>query len=214
MQGMAVGIGIDGHGLDAHFPACPHDANGNFPTVGDEYFLDHASALDRVLSGKCFDKVSPKAYHRRLMSARQTIDSLQFARSGGEVSGEFFRDDLSRLGEVLAEAGCVRYVLSGGIEAGRPVLRIRLSAPLVLVCQRCLGVYPHLLEVERVLPVAASEAQLSLWEKENPLLEVLLADPKMSVVDLVEDEVLLGLPVAPRHPEGGCEGASLRGCLQ
>ncbi len=41
VQRVAVGIGVDGDRLDAHFRAGTHDADGNFTTVGDEYFFNH-----------------------------------------------------------------------------------------------------------------------------------------------------------------------------
>jgi len=145
------------------------------------------------------------------MSARQTIDNMYFAKSGGQLSGEFSRGDLPRLNGVTM--GDVRYVLSGCVSSGRPSLRVVVSAVVVLVCQRCLGDYQHQLDIDRVLPVAKNEEQLSLWERDDPLLDALLAEPKMNVAELVEDEILLGLPVVPRHPDGGCEGGA-QACLQ
>ena len=41
VQRMAIGIRVDGNRLDAHFRARAHNANRNFPTVGDKYFLNH-----------------------------------------------------------------------------------------------------------------------------------------------------------------------------
>jgi uncharacterized protein len=34
--------------------------------------------------------------------------------------------------------------------------------------------------------------------------DVIEADPELSIAGLIEDEVLLSLPLAPRHPEGAC----------
>ncbi len=45
MQGMAVGLGIDGDRFDAHFRAGAHDAHGDFPAVGDQDFLDQVQPL-------------------------------------------------------------------------------------------------------------------------------------------------------------------------
>jgi hypothetical protein len=42
MQRMAVGVGVNGHRFDAHFLARTHNAYGDFTSVGDEYFPDHA----------------------------------------------------------------------------------------------------------------------------------------------------------------------------
>ena len=37
---VAVGIGVDGHGRDAHAPSGLDDPAGNFPAIGDEDFGD------------------------------------------------------------------------------------------------------------------------------------------------------------------------------
>ncbi|MCY1397606.1 hypothetical protein D9M71_126150 [compost metagenome] len=48
VQGVPVGIGVDGHRADAHFGASAHDADGDLTTVGDQDFLDHEFSLDQV----------------------------------------------------------------------------------------------------------------------------------------------------------------------
>lgn len=141
------------------------------------------------------------------MSApRATIDSLRFARTGESLSGEVRVADLERLSSALAEpSGWVRYRLEGGSEAGRPVLRLDVEAEVVLECQRCLGNYIERVSSATVLPLARDEAELARWERDDPLLDALVAETALDVLSLVEDEVLLGLPVAPRHPEGDCQ---------
>ena len=144
------------------------------------------------------------------MSARQTIDNMQFARLGERLSGEFhsedFPENLPRLVDILTrESSAVQYQLSGGPASGRPSLRLEVRATVWLVCQRCLGLYPEELMLSRVFPIARNEAELARWERDEPLLEALLADPKMLVSELVEDEILLSLPIVPRHPDGACD---------
>jgi hypothetical protein len=46
VQGVAVGVGVDGHRLDPHLLAGPHDADGDLAPVGNEYLLDHAMAFE------------------------------------------------------------------------------------------------------------------------------------------------------------------------
>lgn len=65
------------------------------------------------------------------------------------------------------------------------------------------------MRIDQVFPVARNEAQLELWERSDPLLDALVADPELDVLTLVEDEILLSLPVAPRHAEGGCVQAGI-----
>ncbi len=144
------------------------------------------------------------------MSARTTpalaaLDNLRFARSGETVTGEYPVSGLPRLADMLAsEEGVVSYRLSGVLVTGRPALKLVLDATLRLVCQRCLEPFDYRLHVDNVMPVARDERELVQWEREDPLLDAQVADPRMDVRTLVEDEILLGLPIMPRHPDGAC----------
>ncbi len=54
MQGIAVGIGIDGDGLDAHLPGGLDDAAGDLAPVRDQDFLEHlcpSGWLSRLAAG-------------------------------------------------------------------------------------------------------------------------------------------------------------------
>jgi len=144
------------------------------------------------------------------MSARQEIDSLRFAEIAGRISGEYSLQELGRLHDLLASRdGTLHWWLEGGHDAGRPVLRLGVQGALTLVCQRCLGPYVLPLEIKAVLPIARSEEELARWEREDPLLDGLVAEPHLDVRDLIEDEVLLSLPAIPRHPLGECGQAEV-----
>ena len=73
--------------------------------------------------------------------------------------------------------------------------------------------YPEVLHLDNVLPVARNEAELERWESLDPLLDALIADPELDVATLVEDEILLSIPVVPMHAEGECDpdGLALMG---
>lgn len=143
------------------------------------------------------------------MSSRLEINCLPFVATAGRMHGEFDLRELSRLHDVLANRdGTLRWWLDGGYEAGRPVLRIGIEGSLVLVCQRCLGPCLFPLKVETVLPIARDEAELARWEREDPLLDGLIADPHLDVRALIEDEVLLSLPLIVRHPGDECRPAA------
>jgi len=133
------------------------------------------------------------------------LDTLQFAQSGGSLEGKLCADELPRLRDNLtSDDVAVQYRLSGGTESGRPVLRLELSGSVWLICQRCLELYQERYELRNVLLIARDESELERWEAEDPLVDALVADSLLDVVSLVEDEILLSLPVVPRHPDGGC----------
>jgi uncharacterized protein len=147
------------------------------------------------------------------MSARRPFDSLQFAKSGESLSGSLRVEELPRLSDSLRpDDVAVQYRLSGVLASGRPALRLRVEATVWLTCQLCMTRYPEALSLDTVLPVARNEAELLLWEESDPLLDALVADSEFNVADLVEDEILLSIPVVPMHPEGECDpdGLALR----
>lgn len=153
-----------------------------------------------------FDMRALELYDSTFMSAPAEIDTLRFALSASRLSGAIELREMTRLHDVLSsQIGVVRWWIEGGVEAGRPVLRLGIDAQLSLICQRCLGPCSHSLHSETALPIARDEAELRQWESEDPLLDGLVAEPHQSVHDLIEDEVLLSLPVIAMHDEGACQ---------
>src|SRR5215472_10198423 len=49
MQRVAVEIGVDGNGFDAHGPTTAHDAQGNLAAIGNEDAPEHGLLAARVL---------------------------------------------------------------------------------------------------------------------------------------------------------------------
>jgi uncharacterized protein len=139
------------------------------------------------------------------MSAPSTIDSLRFAHAGECLTGEWPVTDLPRLaGSLASDAGVVHYRLCGKVAAGRPALELEVSAEVQMICQRCLGPCIQVVASHGLLPIARDEVQLAAWERDDPLVDALLADAQLDVQTLVEDEILLSLPVVPRHLDGAC----------
>ncbi len=104
-----------------------------------------------------------------------------------------------RLSESLAEgaSGVAEGCVSFGRERGLPVARVRVSAAPQLVCQRCLQ--PVAVPVQsdlNVLLVGSLERADAL----APGCEaVVIEGGRVVPRDLVEEELLLGLPLVPRH---------------
>lgn len=143
------------------------------------------------------------------MFARHFIDSLDFARNGRELRGEVAVADLPRLQDMLAAPdGLIHYVVRGlqGRD-GKPMLEVELEGVCRLRCQRCLEAmdYP-VKQTTRLLLVPESE--LDAFSDDENELDSIAADPHLDVQDMIEQEILLNLPFAPRHPEGECRPAA------
>jgi uncharacterized protein len=141
------------------------------------------------------------------MSARAVIDSLEFARSGQQLQGAIAVAQLARLTDSLFDTGGnLKFALSGGLDAEhRPRLNLKVEGAINLRCQRCLDSLAYPVEVESSLLVLTGKAGGETAEFDE--LDGIPADPHTDVWALVEDEVLLAIPIAPRHAEGQCSAA-------
>jgi len=88
-------------------------------------------------------------------------------------------------------------------QRGSLSLQLTVSGDVQLTCQRCLGSMPYQVEVERTLYLARNEAEMERLDA-LPDSDAIQAGEILSLVDLVEDEVLLSLPLATMHVEGEC----------
>jgi uncharacterized protein len=127
------------------------------------------------------------------------IDAVGLARSATPVEREFPIAGFGRLLDRLAEPAGLARARAEFHMAGRwPTARLAVNADVVLTCQRCLG------PVRRVL---SSEASLVFADEGAPELpeghEVVGGDPhRVDLAALVEDELLLALPIIPQHDAG------------
>ena len=135
------------------------------------------------------------------MSQRIVINSLAFARENGSLQGELPIAGLTRVLDMLADsAGCLSYLLEGRVGVrNRPQLLLQLDGVLSVCCQRCLEGIKYPIEVRSVLEFVDDEDDLTQEEIEDDSKDFLPAQSEIDVVALIEDEIILSLPSAPRH---------------
>jgi uncharacterized protein len=70
---------------------------------------------------------------------------------------------------------------------------------------------PCLVEIDesRQFVFLANEALADAFPMENDALEPLVMDSQFDLLGTIEDEILLSLPLIPKHPEGVCQPAAL-----
>ncbi len=85
------------------------------------------------------------------------------------------------------------------------ILDLVLNGRLHLVCQRCLQDCAIDLDEKRRFILVASEAEADAYPLEDEEQEPLVASQHFNLLETMEDEVLLSLPLIPKHPEGFCE---------
>jgi uncharacterized protein len=132
------------------------------------------------------------------------IDGFEFASAGASLTGALPIRDFPRLHDNLAgHDGEVAYEVEGvRDEHGRPALRLKVRTRLELRCQRCLEALPFEVQADEVLVLVGTLAEAEAESADVHAADRVVAAKEMSVRELVEDELILALPYAPRH--AGC----------
>ena len=149
-------------------------------------------------------------FSRNSYGLKRINDAFAFARDSRVLEGRLVIAELERLHDLLAEvSGEVAWRLEGFTgERGESLLRLTVGGRLALACQRCLGAVSFDLEIDSLLELAPVGAELSQDELEDDTRDFLPVERELDVAELVEDEILLALPVAPRHEKCGLPGAA------
>lgn len=128
-------------------------------------------------------------------------DPFRFAADGRSLSGVLPLAELSRLADVLMDkSGEVRFGLTGEMGLDRkPRMRLVVSGVLTVSCQRCLGAMEWPLEIDALFELVRPGQPIPEEELEEDEFDAIEATPDMDVLALVEDEIVLAVPIAPRH---------------
>jgi uncharacterized protein len=144
---------------------------------------------------------------------KRISDSFAFARDARVLEGTLPVASLERLQDLLAEvSGELAFRLEGYKgNRGEAMLALKVTGTLPLACQRCLEAIPFKVDIDSRLELVPAGAEMSQDELEDDTRDFLPVAGELLVAELVEDEVLLALPVAPRHERCGLPGAAESG---
>ena len=139
----------------------------------------------------------------RLMSANlpDLLDAWRMVAARRGVEGRLPLSALTRLGDSLVDAdGEVRFSLDFAQDALRvSYVELKIDAELPLLCQRSLQRFLFPVAIVQRLGLIREEAEeAGLPEGYEPLL--MPDDGMLSIVELVEDELILAVPVVPIMP--------------
>lgn len=129
------------------------------------------------------------------------LDAWRMVTARRMFEGALPLSGMLRLASALADtAGDCRYeVVFGRDSLDLPFVEIRADAELPLQCQRTLERFLHPVALVQRLGLITDEAQeAGLPEGMEPLL--LPADGELRPLELVEDELILAIPVVPIDP--------------
>ena len=150
------------------------------------------------------------------MSSHPTfIDNVAFAKKNERLVGSLTLKDCPRLHDLLvantknlpseiSDLGLISYTLQGKTDAvGQHHLHLELQTDLITTCQRCLSTmllklalnYHYLIGDVSDTDVEAGDINI------DDDLDLQQASPNMDFIALIEDEIIMAIPIAPIHVE-------------
>ncbi len=141
----------------------------------------------------------------------RAVPVATLCRDGETLLGAWPLADLPRLAGSLYDAPAASDHVSWQARFGQetpvgrapqPWLELEARTHVTLQCQRCLQALQEPLAAQRRFLLVASEAEAERLDAESDDDHLVLV-PRLDLLALVEDELILELPLVPRH-EGVC----------
>lgn len=135
------------------------------------------------------------------------LDSAEFARLGAQLSGTFPISQMHRLAGLLADQeGEVHWHASGrrqdvGDRRERDWLELGWSATVRLPCNRCTQPVAVDLAGDRRFALLPDEDSAARLDEEAEDFDALVHSAHFDLKGLIEDEIIMTLPLAPAHPD-------------
>jgi len=149
------------------------------------------------------------------MPEQDYIIPEQLSPEGTVIAGSAVPADLPRLAGTLANGeGRLDYRLHAYVDVRqRRVVSCIIKGFAFLTCQSTLEVFRHPVVVSERLVLVDTEEQLPAFEEEPEDEDYVVAGKQIAVLGLVEEAVILSLPMVPRKPgldPGGVPAAKER----
>jgi uncharacterized protein len=98
-----------------------------------------------------------------------------------------------------AEGGSTRELQADGSEIDEPYLRLAVHGAVWLECQRCMEPYQQSLDVDAEFRIVATEDEAQERALDDDEFDVIVGSRRFDLVGLIEEELLLSLPLVPKH---------------
>ena len=132
----------------------------------------------------------------------QRIEPARLCDIGAKLEGHIPLKNMTRLADVLREkTGEMAVLLQFGKDKqGFRTICGKIQGQLMLTCQRCLQPFPYNVDLAvNLSPVATEKAALPAGFE-----ALLVSDQPMPLVEIIEEELMLSLPIIAKHQEGEC----------
>lgn len=133
------------------------------------------------------------------------INITEFALQKQIISNKIIVTNLERLKDIFEGiTGELNFTLQGETDnKNRPVLKLAIYGKITASCQICLDDIELSIDHNIAVPVFANEKEfdLALLDKENSNSDGVVDSDEFDVFTFVEDEIIMLLPIAPKHQD-------------
>jgi uncharacterized protein len=84
-------------------------------------------------------------------------------------------------------------------------MEVSLKGQMQLACQRCLQPLIFEFSKKKHFVFVKTEEEADEFPLDDEAQEALVASHRVDLLEAIEDEILLAIPYAPKHPAGDCQ---------
>ncbi len=129
-----------------------------------------------------------------------------FAQEGASLVGTTLLQNMERLAQEtqgLQPDSAVNWQANAELRAGSGQeadvwLHLEATATVPLTCQRCMGVVVTPVDVDQWYRFVATE-EIAMAEDDESEEDLLVMEPQFDLLAVLEDELLMALPLVPMH---------------
>jgi uncharacterized protein len=132
------------------------------------------------------------------------VDTRKVFQSDGKLTGSISLDRLPRFREILANDNAeVKVELEFSLNRSKQrLIAGQVQAKAEVACQRCLE--PVQVEFSDKISLALVRHESDIAKLDGTLDPWLVEDHKLSLAELVEEQLLLGMPIVSTHEDVNC----------
>lgn len=133
------------------------------------------------------------------------VNPIRFAENGANLRGLVLLKKMERLRpSLMGDEGQVDVTLEFGVDSQKiRYLSGHIATILKLQCQRCMEHFGYELTSDFLFGIVTNEEKVSrLPTNYDPLI---VKDNNLILQDMIEEEIIINLPIVPMHEEGSCK---------
>lgn len=131
------------------------------------------------------------------------INPVQLAQENSQLTGILPIAEMPRLKDLLPQTtGEIKVTVDFAYDEHHTVvIHVQINTILTLQCQRCMENFSYPLTIDNWLSPVKNDSEAAKMQRYEPLL---MENDLLMLQNALEDEILLNLPLVPKHAQNAC----------